>query len=214
MFDFNKRDSSAKDESFDPEDLDTWESGNSKPAPSRQTASSGRREAAVIGPSIHINGDLRGEEDLLIEGEVKGTVSLRHNALTIGGQGKVTADVYANNITVDGYMKGDLYGAERVYVRKSAEVHGNIISPRVSLEDGARFKGAIEMDPESEALQKIFADKRGNGKTAAFPGKSSSSDNKSSSDSKSSSSDTAGVTTPSSVQPAAAQTLTKGSSAI
>jgi cytoskeletal protein CcmA (bactofilin family) len=103
----------------------------------------------VIGASIHIDGDVRGEEDLLIEGEVSGTVQLKNNSLTIGPQGKVRADVYAHSIYVDGYLEGDLYGSERVNVRKSATVRGNITSPRVSLEDGAKFKGAIEMDPQA-----------------------------------------------------------------
>lgn len=107
------------------------------------------REVAVIGPSIHIDGDLRGEEDLLIEGEVNGTVQLKNNSLTIGAQGKVRADVYAHSIYVDGLMEGDLFGSERVHIRKSAQVRGNVTSPRVSLEDGAKFKGSIEMDPQA-----------------------------------------------------------------
>ena len=114
----------------------------------RSTAT-GSREVAVIGPSIHIDGDLRGEEDLLIEGEVNGTVQLKNNSLTIGPQGKIRADVYAHSIYVDGYMEGDLYGSERVHIRKSAQVRGNVTSPRVSLEDGAKFKGSIEMDPQA-----------------------------------------------------------------
>lgn len=107
------------------------------------------REGAVIGRSIHINGDLRGEEDLRIEGDVNGTIQLKNNSLTIGKDGKIRADVYAKNVTVDGLMEGDLYGSERVTIRKSARVLGNITAPRVSLEDGARFKGSIEMDPEA-----------------------------------------------------------------
>ena len=114
----------------------------------RGSASVGR-EGAVIGPSIHIDGDLRGEEDLLIEGEVNGTVQLKNNSLTIGPQGKIRADVYAHSIYVDGYIEGDLYGSERVHIRKSAQVRGNVTSPRVSLEDGAKFKGSIEMDPQA-----------------------------------------------------------------
>jgi len=109
----------------------------------------GSREAAVIGPSIHIDGDVRGEEDLLIEGEVSGTVQLKNNSLTIGPNGKVRADVYAHSIYVDGLLEGDMYGSERVNIRKSAQVRGNITSPRVSLEDGAKFKGSIEMDPQA-----------------------------------------------------------------
>jgi cytoskeletal protein CcmA (bactofilin family) len=117
-------------------------------SPQRSSAPSSR-DAAVIGPSIHIDGDVRGEEDLLIEGEVSGTVNLKNNSLTIGPNGKVHADVYAHSIYVDGLCEGDLFGSERVNVRKSATVRGNITSPRVSLEDGAKFKGAIEMDPQA-----------------------------------------------------------------
>ena len=78
-----------------------------------------------------------------------GTVQLRSNSLTIGAHGKVRADVYAHSIYVEGLMEGDLYGTERVHIRKSAQVRGNVTSPRVSLEDGAKFKGSIEMDPEA-----------------------------------------------------------------
>ena len=74
-------------------------------SPPRSSAPSSR-EAAVIGPSIHIDGDVRGEEDLLIEGEVSGTVNLKNNSLTIGPKGKVRADVYAHSIYVDGYRRG------------------------------------------------------------------------------------------------------------
>jgi len=122
----------------------------SEPARPESTASRAQQSGhAVIGASIHIDGDLRGEEDLLIEGEVNGTVQLRNNSLTIGPQGKVRADVYAHSIYVDGFMEGDLYGSERVAIRKSAQVRGNVTSPRVSLEDGAKFKGSIEMDPQA-----------------------------------------------------------------
>jgi cytoskeletal protein CcmA (bactofilin family) len=107
------------------------------------------REAAVIGPSIRIDGDLRGEEDLRIEGEVKGTVQLKGNSLVIGSEGRVRATVYAHSIDVEGLVEGDLYGLDRVNVRKNARVHGNITSPRVSLEDGAQFKGSIEMDAQA-----------------------------------------------------------------
>jgi cytoskeletal protein CcmA (bactofilin family) len=125
------------------------ESSPARPETSAPRSSGGGREAAVIGPSIHIDGDVRGEEDLLIEGEVNGTLQLKSNSLTVGPQGKVRADVYAHSIFVDGLVEGDLFGSERVAVRKNATVRGNITSPRVSLEDGARFKGSIEMDPQA-----------------------------------------------------------------
>ena len=117
------------------------------PPPARPA--SGRGEGAFIGASIQIHGELRGEEDVFVEGQIHGAVHLVSNTLTIGSRGRLKANVYANTVLVDGHIEGDLYGGEQVIVRKSAEVRGNISSPRVSLEDGATFKGSIEMDPEA-----------------------------------------------------------------
>lgn len=159
---FNKREDASKGDVIS--DLKEFHENSlsSRPVeePGKRQQTAKRQEAAVIGPSIHIDGDLRGDEDLVIDGEVKGAVHLRNNSLTIGSHGKVTADVYAHTIYVDGYMEGDLYGAERICIRNTAKVRGNIASPRVSLEDGARFKGSIEMDPDAEVLKKAFGDQR------------------------------------------------------
>jgi cytoskeletal protein CcmA (bactofilin family) len=125
-------------------DVDSGDSGVSA-----RSASVSGRDAAVIGRSIHINGDLRGEEDLRIEGDVNGTIQLKNNSLTIGQEGRIHADIYAKSIIVDGLVEGDLYGAERVGIRKNAQVRGNITAPSVSLEEGAKFKGSIEMDSEA-----------------------------------------------------------------
>ncbi|HZW58882.1 MAG TPA: polymer-forming cytoskeletal protein [Woeseiaceae bacterium] len=116
-----------------------------------------RGECAVIGQSIQINGDLRGNEDLRIEGDVSGTVELKNSNLTIGKAGKVRADVYAKSIAVDGTTEGDLYASERVVVHVNAQVRGNITAPKVGIEEGARFKGSIEMDPDAveKALGKV-----------------------------------------------------------
>jgi len=159
-------------------------------ASSAPRASSGSRESAVIGRSIHIDGDLRGEEDLRIEGDVSGTIQLKNNSLTIGQDGKVRADLYAKAVVIDGTVEGDVYGSERVSVRKNARVRGNITSPSVSLEEGANFEGSIEMDPKAveaalgksagkvvEAKPKTVADKpRDNappsGSTPSSPAKS------------------------------------------
>ncbi len=137
-------------------------------------SSSVNQGVAAIGRSIRINGDLQGDEDLRIEGEVNGTVRLNNNTVTIGQEGKIRADVYAKSVDVEGSVEGDLYGAEHISIRKSAKVQGNVISPRVSLEDGARFKGSIEMDPEAvkSALGESTHAPSGNPKAAN--GKSSS----------------------------------------
>lgn len=113
----------------------------------RSKVSGRSSDAAVIGRSIRINGDLSGDEDLRIEGDVSGTVELKNSALTIGKEGKVKAGVFAKSIAVDGETQGDLYATERVSVHVNARVQGNIIAPRVSIEEGAHFKGSIEMDP-------------------------------------------------------------------
>lgn len=158
MFEFNKKGPSEQtpDPSFkDPRPAVGTTTPDPKPAPPPARASvaapatTAHREPATIGPSIHIDGHLRGEEDLFVEGQVSGTIHLEQHTLTIGAQGKVMADVFAHTIFVDGTVEGDLYGAEQVIVRRNARVRGNITSPRVSLEDGATFKGSIEMDPEA-----------------------------------------------------------------
>ena len=134
-------------------------------------------DAAVIGRSIQINGDLRGGEDLRIEGDVSGTVELKNSALTIGKEGKVRADVYARSIAVDGEIKGDLYAAELVSVHVNARVQGNIIAPKVSIEEGAHFKGSIEMDPA--AVEKALGKTAANGTDTRAAAKKPASDTRS-----------------------------------
>ena len=163
MFEISKKSASDRTMEASSRDAQRLDSGASTDSGARASGTS--REAAIIGPSIHIDGDLRGEEDLVIEGEVSGTVQLKSNGLTIGPHGKVRADVYAHSIFVDGFVEGDLYGSERVNIRKSAHVRGNIVSPRVSLEDGAKFKGSIEMDPQ--AVQTALGANRAPQKSAA-----------------------------------------------
>ena len=147
MFERNKKDGSDKVQ-------DEWSRQDAprdigSPPADAARAAPRSRDVAVIGRSIRIDGDLQGDEDLRIEGDVNGTVQLRNNTLTIGQEGKIRANVYAKSITVDGLMEGDLYGSEQVSIRGNAQVRGNITAPRVSLEDGAKFKGAIEMDPKA-----------------------------------------------------------------
>ena len=99
---------------------------------------------AIIGPSISVKGEITGAEDLLVEGFVEGTVNLKQNEVTVGKSGRVNANVYGRVIHVEGEVTGDCYGAEQVIVHKSGHVKGNIAAPRVTLEDGARLKGAID----------------------------------------------------------------------
>ena len=108
------------------------------------------RRLATLGPSITVKGNLSGDEDLLIEGRVQGEISLRKGNVTIGPTGKVKADIYSKSICVEGEVKGNLYGSEEVTIRKSGKVEGNAVAPRVTLENGAKFRGNIDMQPQAE----------------------------------------------------------------
>jgi len=101
---------------------------------------------AAIGPSIAIKGDVTGEEDLIVEGRIEGKILLKANSVTIGRNGRVKANVYANSITVEGEVEGDLIGKDEVVIRQSGKVKGNVAAPRVVLDSGARFQGSIDME--------------------------------------------------------------------
>ena len=112
-------------------------------------SSTRNRDPATIGPSIRINGDLTGDEDVTVQGRVEGTVNLREHVLIVGKDGQLNATVNARVINVEGKVEGDLQGEEQVIVQRSGNVRGNITAPRVTLEDGCKFKGSIDMDVES-----------------------------------------------------------------
>jgi cytoskeletal protein CcmA (bactofilin family) len=115
------------------------------------------RIAAMIGPSIVIKGEVTGEEDLLIQGKVEGKINLMGNQVSIGESGEVCADIHARVIQINGKVTGDITGAEKVVISKSGNVHGNIVAPRVTLEDGALFKGSIDMDPAGVSKAAVVA---------------------------------------------------------
>jgi cytoskeletal protein CcmA (bactofilin family) len=113
------------------------------------------RDAATIGPSISIHGDVSGDEDLIVQGRVEGTVTLQKHNVTVGKEGRIKANVRAKTIEIEGQVEGDLHGEEQVVVRRSGNIRGNVVSPRVTLEDGCRFKGSIDMDVESKSIDKV-----------------------------------------------------------
>lgn len=121
--------------------------------PSSAPASSGR--SALIGPGIHVNGDISGDENLVIEGRVDGKILLDHNQVEVGQTGRVNADITAKVIKIAGEVRGDIKGTEKVIISRSGNVHGNIVAPRMTLEDGAIFKGSIDMDPSDSAKPKL-----------------------------------------------------------
>jgi len=113
------------------------------------------RTQATIGPSIKISGDVlvTGKQSVRIEGRVEGTISLSDNILTVGKEGQIKAAIDARAIFVEGKVEGDLKGDEQIVIHSSGDVHGNIVAPRVTLEDGCKFKGSIDMDVELSAAR-------------------------------------------------------------
>jgi cytoskeletal protein CcmA (bactofilin family) len=101
--------------------------------------------SGVIGRGTVVKGTLSGSGDVVVQGQIEGTVSLE-NQLTVEPEGRVFADVESENLSVHGQMSGDIHVNDRVVIASTARVVGDIKAPRVVIEDGARFKGSIEMD--------------------------------------------------------------------
>jgi cytoskeletal protein CcmA (bactofilin family) len=123
------------------------QSSASSANPSR-LAISGSRSSARLGSSIHIKGEVIGSEDLQIDGIVEGPVSLDGHVLTIGSTAQLNSEVHADEIVVCGKVLGNVHARGRVEIAKDGSITGDIACARISIEDGAHFKGRIEIDPE------------------------------------------------------------------
>ena len=135
-----------------------------RPTPSQQpesTASPKPQSEAVIGRGISLSGEVTGNEDLSIEGKVEGAVNLRDNVVNVSHSGEVRANITASTVNISGRVTGDIVGIEQVVLTKSAWVRGNIVAPRVNLENGSKFKGSIDMESaEEKSAPKPKASKR------------------------------------------------------
>ena len=109
-------------------------------------------EQASIGKSIVINGELSGSEDLTIEGRVDGKIELRNHVLTIGSSGRITAQVDARSIIVLGHVTGNLIATEKVDIRETGSVEGDLVAPRVAIADGSHFRGSIDMQRKEQPV--------------------------------------------------------------
>lgn len=118
------------------------------PPPSVPEPTTGRtteRDMVNIGKSVIIKGELSGSEDLTIEGTVEGKIELRQNVLTIGPNGKIKAQVFAKAVIVQGEVHGNITATEKVDLRESGSVDGDVVAPRVAISEGAHFRGSIDM---------------------------------------------------------------------
>ena len=104
-----------------------------------------RTTVTTIGETIVFKGELSGDEDLVIDGQVEGKIDLNQNALTVGEHGKVNATVVAKTVVAAGKVRGNIMAAEKVDIRDTCSMEGNICAPRVVIALGAYFRGGIDM---------------------------------------------------------------------
>ena len=102
-------------------------------------------EQATIGKSLVVKGELSGSESLYIDGKVEGTINLPGNRVTVGRNGQVAANIIAREIVVLGKVRGNCQASDRVDIRSEGSLTGDVIAARISIEDGAFFKGGIDI---------------------------------------------------------------------
>jgi cytoskeletal protein CcmA (bactofilin family) len=110
-------------------------------------ATPGARNSARIGAGLSIRGEITGSEDLQLDGKVDGPITLQGYELTVGPAAHLNSEIHAGELVVFGKIVGDVHARGRVDIKKDGSIIGDISSARISIEDGAHFKGRIEIDP-------------------------------------------------------------------
>jgi cytoskeletal protein CcmA (bactofilin family) len=115
-------------------------------------------EMGLLGSSLQVKGEITGTEDLQIDGTVEGLIHLDERKLTVGTTAKVMADVEARDVVVYGYLKGNVRAKGRIEIKKDGAIIGNLTTAQIMIEDGADFKGSIEIDRSAaEGAEKSVA---------------------------------------------------------
>jgi cytoskeletal protein CcmA (bactofilin family) len=115
----------------------------------------------VLGRSVIVRGDLTGKEDLLVEGQFEGTINLPEHCVTVGGSGEVKAEIHARQVVILGAVTGNVSAGERIEIRKTGRVAGDLVAAGIAIEDGAYFKGSIDIvrDQEREGSHPVAAER-------------------------------------------------------
>jgi cytoskeletal protein CcmA (bactofilin family) len=143
----------------------------SAPAPpTPRPASPSPGSGAHLGKSVKVKGEIYGSEDLLVDGEVDGKITLKGNNLTIGPNGNVKAEVIAHSITVLGRLKGNVQAADRVEIRKTGSLEGDLVTARIAIEEDAVFRGSIDIVKPGTAQAEPGDAASGKAKAAAKSG--------------------------------------------
>jgi cytoskeletal protein CcmA (bactofilin family) len=134
------------------------------PAPALRAPAVSSQDQATIGKSLVIKGEVSGSESLYIDGRVEGSISLPGNRVTVGRNGVVAANITAREIVVLGKVRGNLTASDRVDIRNEGSLTGDVVAQRISIEDGAFFKGGIDIrkpgqkqEPESKEKEEYVA---------------------------------------------------------
>lgn len=123
------------------------------PRPVPQSLVTAPGKIVNIGQSILIQGELSGSEDLTIDGQVKGKISLQDHNLTIGQHGRIQAEVIAKKVTILGQVQGNVAATERVEILEGGRLEGDIVAPRIAIADGAHFRGKVDMEAAPRAAK-------------------------------------------------------------
>lgn len=115
------------------------------PVPANRNAVLNTQEQATIGKSLIIKGEVTGSESLYIDGKVEGSINLPGNRVTVGRNGQVSANINAREVVVLGKVRGNLNASDRVDIRNEGSLTGDVVAQRISIEDGAFFKGGIDI---------------------------------------------------------------------
>ncbi|MBV9343334.1 MAG: polymer-forming cytoskeletal protein [Acidobacteria bacterium] len=115
-------------------------------------------QIATVGKSVSIKGELSGREDLFLDGRLEGSIQLSESSLTIGPNGNVRANISAKDVTVAGTLDGNIAAGGRTEIRKTAVVNGDVRTRRIAIEEGAYFKGKLEIFGEQAAVTGAAAD--------------------------------------------------------
>lgn len=135
------------------EQTQTVPPGVQSTAGSARPARSNAKRDVVVGKSVVVKGELHGDEDVTIEGQVEGRIMLPQHVLTVETHGRIHAEVLAKSVVVLGEVVGNIEAVETVSIRAEGTVDGDIKAPRVAIADGARFRGGIDMEQGQQRQQ-------------------------------------------------------------
>jgi len=129
----------------------SYDAGSARPAAGGVSPAAASGEQATIGKSLVVKGEVSGSESLYIDGKVEGAINLPGNRVTVGRNGQVAANILAREVVVLGKVRGNITASDRVDIRSEGSLTGDVAAARISIEDGAYFKGGIDIRKPGDA---------------------------------------------------------------